>query len=475
MDKIKQTLEHLNRTYEAAIACLRSDIEAFVKTGTLPPPERRADRQWCYPELRITYGGKERGAVYSRAFGRLAQPGTYVTTITRPQLFRDYLSTQLSLLDGEYEIEVEVSRSAQEIPFPYVLDGISVGQVTPQELACHFPSTDLAMIGDEIADGIDFFAPEDPLPLALFDGLRTDFSLARLAHYTGTSPEHCQRFILFTNYHRYVDEFVDWAGRMIGSDGYVALSGAGGLYLDAAVDNARQRLSDTAWRRHQMPAYHLIREDRSGITLVNIGVGPSNAKTITDHLAVLRPDIMIMIGHAGGLRNRQELGDFVLATAYQRADHVLDEVLPADVPVIPSLRLNGYLMDALERADATYRPGVVHTTDNRNWEFNQSSTLYRMRLARAVAVDMESATIAANGFRYRIPNATLLCVSDKPLHAEPKLAGGARAFYEASKRKHLGIALDAVDRVRTEHPDGLPGSEVRSVDEPLLGNGPDGA
>jgi AMP nucleosidase len=85
-----------------------------------------------------------------------------------------------------------------------------------------------------------------------------------------------------------VDEFVDWAAQQVGDGHHIALSGAGGLYLDAPVDNARARLSDTAWRRHQMPAYHLIAPDRSGITLVNIGVGPSNAKTICDHLAVLR-------------------------------------------------------------------------------------------------------------------------------------------------------------------------------------------
>lgn len=285
--------------------------------------------------------------------------------------------------------------------------------------------------------------------LFLFGPERMALSLDRLSHYTGTPAESFQRHVLFTNYAMHVESF-----------------------LERFPDAERPDREGV-----QMPAFHARGgiDGADGVTLVNIGVGPANAKTVTDHLAVLRPDTMIMIGHAGGLRNRQELGDFVLATAYQRADHVLDEVLPADVPVIPSLRLNSYLMGALERAEATYRPGVVHTTDNRNWEFNQSSTLYRMRLARAVAVDMESATIAANGFRYRIPNATLLCVSDKPLHAEPKLAGGARAFYETSKRKHLGIALDAVEQARAEHPDGLPGSEVRSVDEPLLGNGPDSA
>ena len=85
-----------------------------------------------------------------------------------------------------------------------------------------------------------------------------------------------------------------------------------------------------------MPAYHLKRADRSGITMVNIGVGPANAKTITDHIAVLRPHAWIMLGHCAGLRNTQQLGDYVLAHGYVREDHVLDEDLPLWVP-IPAL------------------------------------------------------------------------------------------------------------------------------------------
>ncbi len=324
----------LTRIHAEAIATLRADVAAYAADGTLPPPDRRREASWCYPELRIRYAGREHRPDVTRAFGRLGRGGTYACTVTRPALFADYIVEQLELLSADYDIQIEVGRSRQEIPFPYVLDASAgLGGVSPVELAHHFPATDLAHIGDELADGIDLSAPGEALPLALFDGLRTDFSLARLAHYTGTAPEHFQRFILFTNYHRYVDEFVDWAGQQLGKDGYVALSGAGGLYLDTPTDSARERLSDTAWRRHQMPAYHLIAPGREGITLVNIGVGPSNAKTITDHLAVLRPEAWLMIGHCGGLRDTQRIGDYVLAHAYLRDDHVLDPVLPPEIPI----------------------------------------------------------------------------------------------------------------------------------------------
>ena len=220
-------------------------------------PERRNDGSYAYPELRLLFRGGVMPEGSSRAFGRLNMPGMYSTTVTRPNLFRSYLREQLELIGSNYEIEIEVGSSRQEIPFPYVLDGEAgavLAGIDPNEIARHFPSTDLADIGDELADGIELDNPEDPIPLSLFDGLRTDFSLARLAHYTGTDPQHFQRFILFTNYHRYVDEFVDWAGSQLGKNGYKVLAGAGGMLLTEATENARDQLSDTAWRRHQMPA-----------------------------------------------------------------------------------------------------------------------------------------------------------------------------------------------------------------------------
>jgi AMP nucleosidase len=98
----------------------------------------------------------------------------------------------------------------------------------------------------------------------------------------------------------------------------------------------------------QMPTYHLTRETAAGITLVNIGVGPSNAKTATDHIAVLRPHAWLMVGHCAGLRNTQSLGDYVLAHAYLREDRVLDDDLPVWVP-IPAL---AEVQIALEQAVA---------------------------------------------------------------------------------------------------------------------------
>jgi AMP nucleosidase len=459
MQEPETIIAELVRVYEAAISTLRSDIAAFAENGTLPPADRRASRAWCYPELRVEYEGRETRPDLARAFGRLSHTGTYATTVTRPAQFADYLTEQLSLLADDYDIKVEVAPSAQEIPFPYVIDASSgLGALSPQDLARHFPSTELAAIGDELADGINLGGPGDPIPLALFDGLRTDFSLARLAHYTGTGIEHFQRYILFTNYHRYVDEFVGWAGQKLGKEGYTALAGAGGLYLESPVEDARTLLSDTAWRRHQMPAYHLVRPDRSGITLVNIGVGPSNAKTICDHLAVLRPEAWLMIGHCGGLRDTQQIGDYVLAHAYLRDDHVLDPVLPPEIPIPAIAEVQMALAKAAEIVSGTggadlkkrMRTGTVVTTDDRNWELRYTSSARRLSLSRAVGIDMESATIAAQGYRFRVPYGTLLCVSDKPLHGEIKLPGQANRFYEEAIASHLAIGTTACELLRAE-------------------------
>jgi AMP nucleosidase len=156
-----------------------------------------------------------------------------------------------------------------------------------------------------------------------------------------------------------------------------------------------------------------------------------------------------------------------------RADRLLDDALPPAVPVIPSFLLNQYLARALEGRQLTYRVGIVYTTVDRNWELALRGTLDDLQASRSIAVDMESATVAANGFRYRIPSATLLCVSDKPLHGRPKLADEAAKFYRETKQQHIAVALAALKLAKGDFPDGLPNADIRALDEPLMG-GPGG-
>ena len=469
-------INQLVTEYESSVKRLQTALAAYLKDKTAPSADQRANNDFCYPELIITYAGKTRASKSNLAFGKLEKVGTFRTTFTKPDLFAEYIGEQLDLLVEQYELDISVGRSSQEIPFPYVMDGsadLELVTISPNELARYFPTTELADIGDEIADGLLRVRGNSSSPLALFDGLRTDFSLARLRHYTGAPAEHVQHYILFTNYHRYVDEFVSWACKQVGNGRYTALSGAGGLYVDTPTDSAAQLVADSTWRRHQMPAYHLIAPDRSGITLVNIGVGPSNAKTICDHLAVLRPEAWLMIGHCGGLRETQRIGDYVLAHAYLRDDHILDDVLPPEIPIPPIAEVQQALASAAEYVSGTsgadlkrrMRTGTVVTTDDRNWELRYSASALRFSQSRAIAIDMESATIAAQGYRFRVPYGTLLCVSDKPLHGEIKLPGQANRFYEEAIAAHLQIGIQTCELLR-EAGNSLHSRKLRAFNEP---------
>ncbi len=470
----------LDTLYRASVDRLQAALTAYIADGTIPDPASRRDGSFAYPEIRLTYrGGSDRPAPM-RSFGRLVTEGEYKISVTKPAIFADYLIEQLTLLIEDYDVEVEAVAGRQEIPFPYVIDpghALSLDEVSASELARFFPATELAHIGDEIADGL-WVAHDDTQPLALFDGLRTDFSLARLRHYMGTPAEHAQRYVLFTNYHRYVDEFVRWAASQLGPDAngnpsrFTGLSGAGGIMIHAG-DDADKIVSDSAWRRHQMPAYHLMAEDGTGITLVNIGVGPSNAKTITDHLAVLRPEAWLMIGHCGGLRPSQRIGDYVLAHAYLRDDHVLDDVLPPEIPVPAIAEVQVAMARAAETISGQsgeelkrrLRTGTIVTTDDRNWELRYSRSALRFSLSRAVGIDMESATIAAQGYRFRVPYGTLLCVSDKPLHGELKLPGQANRFYERAINEHMRIGIETCEELRREG-ERLHSRKLRAFNEP---------
>ncbi len=467
-DIIRQITEH----YDASVTRLRDDLTAYLHDRTVPDPSARIAGAYAYPELIIRYAGEERDMTANLAFGRLEKSGTYRTTITRPEIFSDYLASQIDLLVAQYDIEIEVRTSHQEIPFPYVLDGLELGDVSPTQLSKLFPATELADIGDEAADGL-LIPDDDGAPLSLFDGLRTDFSLARLKHYTGTPADHFQRYILFTNYTRYVDEFVGWAAQQVGKGRYTALSGAGGLYIDEATDDHAQLVADSTWRKHQMPAYHLMADGEAGITLVNIGVGPSNAKNICDHLAVLRPEVWLMIGHCGGLRETQRIGDYVLAHAYLRDDNILDRVLPPEIPIPPIAEVQQALEAAAVQVSGTsgadlkrrMRTGTVVTTDDRNWELRYTDSALRFSQSRAIAIDMESATIAAQGYRFRVPYGTLLCVSDKPLHGEIKLPGQANRFYEEAIAAHLQIGIQTCELLR-EAGNSLHSRKLRAFNEP---------
>ncbi len=450
-----------------------SEFEAGDRTSPADPA--------YYPYLGLTVESTDINRTGKRSYGKIDAAGTFGATLTQPKLFESYYKEQIRLILKNHQRPIYVGLSDRSMPLPFVIESASsdVSANDIPALQAIFTMPDLANINDSIANGTYVPVEGMPRPLALFTAERVDYSLARLSHYTGTVPEHFQRFVLFTNYQRYVDEFIDYGKKQVleGSE-YRAFVEPGNVVTPNPKLTGEPASGIAPSHLPQMPAYHLVGEKHMGITLVNIGVGPSNAKTITDHIAVLRPHCWLMVGHCGGLRHTQRLGDFVLAHAYVREDHVLDEDIHSSVPLPAIAEIQVALTEAVARAaDVStggsdikehFRTGTVYTTDDRDWELRHKELAVRFNQSRAIAVDMESATIAANGFRFRVPYGTFLCVSDKPIHGEIKLPGMANKFYEGRTAKHLHISIDTLQQLRLRGVESLHSRKLRSFDEPAF-------
>jgi AMP nucleosidase len=469
-----EAVDRLEHLHSRAVTALIEAVRRFAEKGTPPSADERM--LFRYPELRVTYLG-ELAPKLARSYGQLMWPGEYAVTVTQPGYYRDYLIEQLALLVEDYGAELGVRVSDTEIPYSFVLDAAGSAafeNVPAEELARYFPNPRLTQVGDAVVDGLRVERLDRSRPLALFDAPRTDYSLKRIEHYTGAPWQDVQPWILFTNYQRYVDEFVRWAAAGVkdGPKGW-SLSCPGGVSVAPGDKNGERKAMDAPWRKYQMPAYHLMTPGRDGVTLVNIGVGPSNAKTITDHLAVLRPHCWMMIGHCGGLRHTQRIGDYVLAHAYLRRDKILDDRVPLEIP-IPAI---AEVQVALQQAAATVvgndkedlrrrmRTGTVVSYADRNWELNYNQERQLLSQSRAIAVDMESACIATQGFRMRVPYGVQWCISDKPAHGEIKLPGVADRFYDSAVGAHLRIGLEAIAALK-QNRDRLHSRKLRAFDEP---------
>lgn len=481
----EEVLARVREIYDANTAYLRERFQDFAKGARFKGRVRA-----CYPYVQLTT--KTNSQADTRlAYGFVPEPGVYATTLTRPDIFAPYYLEQFRQLLRNHDEPLEVGISDTPIPLHFAWPSAMhlEGDLRPEQLSgvrdC-FDLPDLTYMDDSIVNSTYRVPLGKPQPLAPFTAPRVDYSLHRLRHYTGTAPEHFQNFVLFTNYQFYIDEFIrigtnlvceNVDAKAIGLSGekYTAFispsetlqknpHGEGGLVTDV------QNLT----RQPQMPAYHLKREGFMGITMINIGVGPSNAKTITDHVAVLRPHTWLMLGHCAGLRSSQRLGDYVLAHAYVREDNVLNQDLPLSVPIPALAEVQVALEQAVSRVTglsgyalkSVMRTGTVATIDDRNWELRESAQMMeRFSQSRAVALDMESATIAANGFRFRVPYGTLLCVSDKPLHGELKLPGMAQEFYRQQVEQHTRIGILTMELLSQQSQEKLHSRKLRSFKE----------
>ncbi len=463
-----ESINLIQQAYEKIINQSLSQEELLVLKNDL-------EKNAVYPQIAFQIEDEHLFIDSSMAYGIAVDPGHYVTTVTNPKVFEKYLIDQIKHMLKHHDIPVFISKSDIPIPLSFVIEtGTTISDPTIlKKFKIVFAQTNIKDMHDDVPNGLLRKKCKDlPQPLSLFSALRTDYSLSRLHHYTGTHASHFQNFILLTNYHRYVSEFIEHALSALGDEDIELVSP--GNHITKKINGILVEEGEKSLHLPQMPAYHLKRKDGNGITFINIGVGPSNAKNITDNLAVLRPHCWIMLGHCAGLRRSQELGDYVLAHGYVRHDHVLDSALPPWVSIPPLAEIQVALQEAVSEITgledvalkSKLRTGTVLGTDNRNWELQYDELYEKFQQHRAIAVDMESATLAANGFRFRVPYGTLLCVSDKPLHGELKLKGAANAFYNERIAQHLSIGLKSIDILRSLPLRNLHSRKLRGFEEP---------
>lgn len=184
------------------------------------------------------------------------------------------------------------------------------------------------------------------------------------------------------------------------------------------------------------------------ITIMNFGMGSALAATCMDLLSAINPKAALFLGKCGGIKKKNQLGDFVLPIAAIRGEGTSNEYLPAEIPALPSFRLQKAVSSMIAKHQCDYWTGTVYTTNRRVWEHDDAFKDYLTK-TRAMAVDMETATIFVTGFVNEIPRGALLLVSDNPM-----IPDGVKTE-ESDKKvtanyvdKHLSIGIDALRELR---------------------------
>ncbi len=200
-----------------------------------------------------------------------------------------------------------------------------------------------------------------------------------LPRYTGMKLEDFGKCILLTNFNHYVQRFAEMFKVEVNGE-------------DKPMPNATS----------------------NGITIINFGMGSPNAATIMDLLTSIKPISVLFLGKCGGLKKKNKLGDLILPIAAIRSEGTSNDYLPAEVPSLPAFNLQRAVSSSIRDLNRNYWTGVVLTTNRRVWEFDDRFKKY-LRKTRAMAIDMESATIFTVGFANGIPSGALLLVSDQPM------------------------------------------------------------
>ena len=234
-----------------------------------------------------------------------------------------------------------------------------------------------------------------------------------LPRYTGVPNEEFGEYILLTNFINYVDMFATQFG--------VEVRGKDRPMQSATAEN---------------------------ITIINFGMGSAMAATVMDLLSSIQPKAVLFLGKCGGLKKKTEIGDLILPIAAIRGEGTSNDYMPPEIPALPSFRLQRAVSSMIKKHERDYWTGTCYTTNRRVWEHDRAFKKY-LRKIRAMAVDMETATIFTVGFVNQIPHGALLLVSDNPMIPEGvKTEESDKKVTSGFVNAHLDIGIDALRELR---------------------------
>jgi AMP nucleosidase len=246
-------------------------------------------------------------------------------------------------------------------------------------------------------------------------GLKTKEGIVAnwLPRYTGRTLEDFGQYIILTNFSKYLTLFSQWNDN-------VPIMG---------LDKPMQSVS------------------AGGITMINFGMGSSVAATVMDLLSAIHPKAVIFLGKCGGLKKKNAVGDLILPIAAIRGEGTSNDYMPAEVPALPSFALQKAISTTIRDYGRDYWTGTCYTTNRRVWEHDNKFKKY-LKTLRAMAVDMETATIFTTGFANKIPTGALLLVSDQPMIPEGvKTAESDSKVTEQYVETHLHIGIESLKQL----------------------------
>lgn len=425
-DNVAETIEALKRIYRVQIENLKTIGQRSMAAYALTTV--------TYPLLSINLNGK-----------------FYCSPIANPQLFENYYMEEclkVNAIEGNNACEARFAVSKSKHPVPLALVDEDLASALTQEQMAFRKINILSIeaVEDECTTrDCNISAHDDKLlnegdegfqhPILWFHPTRIDYSINRLKHYTGQVANNLQDYIIFVNYQKYLPYFIEYAKEEIAKGNFVDLIGPDNSSLIANKMQAPVSWNDSV-TLPQMPAYSLVGANRQGITLVNIGVGASNAKTMADHLCVLRPKYAMMLGHCGGLKAEHAIGDYIVGDNHLMID--FDNIHRDSISQATCYNeLGHYLV-----TDKKCYVGPVVSVCDRNWELNATRVHQSVKDFGAVGIDMESAMLVKVFEQHGVPAGSFLCVSDRPFHREIRLQKMAQNFYASKLEDHLMDALN---------------------------------